>query len=58
MLVYFFYKLTKNPNLKNFFCFVGGGGGGGSEHNVQMFKMELLLSTLQGIQIYKCAKLF
>ena len=37
------------------FFFWGGvyGGGGGSEHNVQMFKMALLLSME-----YKCAKLF
>ena len=43
-------------------CVVGGGGGGGGgggivaggcEHNVQMFKMALLL-----FQDYKCAKLF
>ena len=35
----------------------GGGGGGGGwgvcEHNVQMFKMALLL-----FKEYKCAKLF
>ena len=42
-----------------FFFFWGGGGGGGggcgrgSEHNVQMFKMALLL-----FKEYKCAKLF
>ena len=36
--------------------FLMGGGGlwhGGSEHNVQMFKMALLL-----FKEYKCAKLF
>ena len=32
---------------------VMAGGGGGSEHNVQMFKMALLL-----FKEYKCAKLF
>ena len=47
VLVYFFYKLTKNPNLKKSFFstfFFGGGGGGGAcgggrgnEHYVQMF---------------------
>ena len=58
MLVYFFNKLTKNPNLFFFFGGGGGVGGGGSEHNEQMFKMALLPSTLQGIQIYKYAKLF
>ena len=41
-----------------FFFFLGVGGGvgfvaGGSEHNVQMFKMALLL-----FKEYKCAKLF
>ena len=57
VLVYFFYKLTKNPNLKKSFCFflcvyvcvcVCGGGG---EHHVQMFKIALFKE-------YKCAKLF
>ena len=28
MLVNFFYKLTKNPNLNFFFFFFLGGGGG------------------------------
>ena len=62
VLVNFFYKLTKNPNLKKsfllllFFFFAGGGGGcdgRGSEHNVQMFQMALLL-----FKKYNCAKLF
>ena len=50
----FFYKLTKNPNLKQ--SFFGGGGEGccswGSEHNVQMFQMALL-----HFREYKLAKL-
>ena len=40
----------------NFFFLGGGGGGGrggGGEHNVQMFKMALLL-----FKEYKYAKLF
>ena len=51
----YFYKLTKNP----FFYWGWGGGwggvvaGGGGVHNVQMFKMALLL-----FKEYKCAKLF
>ena len=53
MLVIVFYKLTKN----SFFFFGGGGRGGcsreGGEHNVQLFKMALLL-----FKKYKCAKLF
>ena len=47
VLVYFFYKVTKGQNLKKMFFFFWGGGGeggcGGGEHNVQMFKMALLL---------------
>ena len=55
----FFYKLTKNPNIKKIFFFSGGGGGGawlwrgGCEHNVQTLEMALLL-----FKDYKCAKLF
>ena len=44
MLVNFFYKLTKNPNIK-FLC--GGGGGGRSEHNVR--NVSNGTSTLQEI---------
>ena len=56
MLVILFNKWTKNPI---FFFWGGGGGGGGGgrggggEHNVQMFKMALLL-----FKEYKYAKLF
>ena len=60
MLVKFFYKLTKNPNLKKSFLFIfffwGGGGGGVAgrgKHNVQILKMALLL-----FKENKCAKLF
>ena len=68
MSVNFFYKLTKNPNIKKSFFFIGGGGGlwrgggvvagggeggRGSEHCVKMFTMALLL-----LKEYKCAKLF
>ena len=52
--------MTNSQNLKKilffFFFFLGGGGDwgcGGGEHNVQMFKMALLL-----FKEYKCAKLF
>ena len=61
VLVIFFFKLTKNPAgffvFFFFFCFFFVGEGrlwcGGSEHNVQMFKMALLL-----LKENTCAKLF
>ena len=55
MLVYFLQIDKESKSKNNFFFFFGGGGGvgGGSEHNVQMFKMALLL-----FKEYKCAKLF
>ena len=59
MLVYFLQVDKESKSKKNlFFFFLGGGGDGrgggrGSEHNVQMFKMTLLL-----FKEYKCAKLF
>ena len=59
MLVYFLQIDKESKSKKIFFFLVGGGGlwrgggGGGSEHNVQMFKMALLL-----FKEYKCAKLF
>ena len=62
-----FLQIDKESNIYFFFFFFffffwggggwgegsGGGYGGGSEHNVQMFKMALLL-----FKEYKCAKLF
>ena len=64
-----FWQIDEESKLKkkSFFFFLGGGGGGGGGgrggggqgcggrclHNVQMFKMTLLL-----FKEYKCAKLF
>ena len=57
----FFYKLTKNPNLKKsfffffffFFFFCGGGGGGGGGVPVAWGGSEHNVHMFQ-----KCAKLF